>query len=238
MGVLAAFALLLGTAVPARAQIYSWRDADGRLFLSDHRPADGVAVQSYSVPNTTEIRTTRFAPAGNLGPYDDLIVEHAARNGVRADLVRAVMRVESAFDPRAVSAKGAAGLMQLMPATMRRYGVANPFDPSENIAAGVAYLRDLLDRYRNDETLALAAYNAGPDAVDRHGQTVPPYRETRQYVSTINQMAGTPSPTDLRARDHGIYKVTETVDGQEVVRYTDKRPSGGNFVIVSRWKEP
>jgi transglycosylase-like protein with SLT domain/uncharacterized protein DUF4124 len=232
----AAFLLLLAVASPARAQIYSWRDADGRLFLSDHRPPDGTAVKSYAVPNTDGVRATRFAPARSLQPYDDLIIENSQRHGVRPDLVRAVMQVESAFNPRAVSPKGAIGLMQLMPATMRQYGVANPFDPSQNVAAGVAYLRDLLDRYQNDETLALAAYNAGPTAVDRHGQAVPPYRETRQYVTKINRMAG--APPAVPPRDHGIYKVVEMVDGQEVVTYTDKRPTSGNFVVVSRWKEP
>jgi len=233
----AACTILLGSAVPARAQIYSWRDADGRLFLSDHRPAPGVAVKSYAVPATDQIRATRFAPARSVQPFDDLIVEHAQRNGVRADLVRAVMQVESAFNPRAVSPKGAIGLMQLMPATMRQYGVANPFDPSQNVAAGVAYLRDLLDRYQNDETLALAAYNAGPAAVDRHGQTVPPYRETKNYVTRINKMAGAGAPPAADTRERTIYKVTETIDGREVVLYTDKRPLDGDVIVVGRWKD-
>ena len=90
------------------------------------------------------------------------------------------------------------GLMQLMPATARQFGVRNAFNPDENVRAGVAYLRQLLDRYDNNEELALAAYNAGPGAVDRHGQTIPPYRETRDYVTRVNGIAGqTP-----RARPH------------------------------------
>jgi soluble lytic murein transglycosylase-like protein len=147
---------------------------------------------------------------------------------VRADLVRAVVQVESAFNPMARSPKGALGLMQLMPSTIRQYSVRNPFDPADNVRAGVAYLRELLDRYENNEELALAAYNAGPGAVDKHGQTVPPYRETRNYVAQINQMAARP----ITMRGTSIYKVTEVIDGREIVRYTDKKPSTGSFDVV------
>jgi len=129
-----------------------------------------------------------------------------------------VVQVESAFNPYARSAKGALGLMQLMPATMQQFGVRNAFDPAENVRAGVAYLRQLLDRYGNDEQLALAAYNAGPGAVDRHGNTVPPYRETRNYVAQINEMAG----RGARAGGTKIYRYTEIVDGREIVRYSEK----------------
>ena len=90
--------------------------------------------------------------------------------------------------------------MQLMPATVQQFGVRNPFNPVENIRAGVAYLRELLDRYENNEELALAAYNAGPGAVDKHGQTVPPYRETRNYVAQINEH-GRASRSKMRGND-------------------------------------
>jgi soluble lytic murein transglycosylase-like protein len=222
--------LCLGTAAPASAQIYSWRDANGTLVLSNHRPAEAAGVKSYSVPNAQTVRATRYATADRSRMYDDLIAEHARRNGVRSDLVRAVMQVESAFNPNARSPKGAMGLMQLMPATARQYGVSNPYNPIENVRAGVAYLRELLDRYENNEELALAAYNAGPAAVDRHGQNVPPYRETRQYVAQINQMAARP----IELRSSRIYKVTEIVDGRAVVRYTDRKPSTGSYEVVGR----
>ena len=227
----AALLAFLALAAPASAQIYSWRDASGNLVLSNHRPpAEMASVQSYAVPKAEAVRATRGVAPDRSRRFDDLIDEHARRNGVRVDLVRAVMQVESAFDPAARSPKGALGLMQLMPATMRQYGVVNPFNPAENVRAGVAYLRELLDRYENDETLALAAYNAGPAAVDRHGQQVPPYRETRNYVAQINEMAGRP----IEQRGNRIYKITETIDGRTVVRYTDQKPTTGSFVVVAR----
>jgi soluble lytic murein transglycosylase-like protein len=207
------------TAAPASAQIYSWRDANGQLVVSN-RPQPGTPVQSYLVPRAETIRTTRYVRPDRASAYDDVIVEHARLNGVRADLVRAVVQVESAFNPYAQSPKGALGLMQLMPATARELGVANPFNVVENVRGGVKYLRRLLDRYDNNEQLALAAYNAGPGAVDRYGETVPPYRETQNYVSRIKQIAG----PAVRVPGTKIYKIVEFIDGREIVKYTDKAP--------------
>jgi soluble lytic murein transglycosylase-like protein len=139
--------------------------------------------------------------------------------------------VESAYNPYARSPKGAAGLMQLMPATAQQFGVKNAFSPEENLRAGVAYLRQLLNRYENNEELALAAYNAGPGAVDKYGETVPPYRETKNYVAKIGNMTA----PRIEPRDGSrIYKVTEMVNGRPVVRYTDKRPASGSFTTVGR----
>src|SRR5262249_25005583 len=111
--------IALGTAAPAHAQIYSWRDARGTLVLSNIKPAGGIDTRTYAVPKAQAIRATRYAAVERGRPYDELISEHARSNGVRADLVRAVIQVESAFNPRARSPKGALGLMQLMPATIR-----------------------------------------------------------------------------------------------------------------------
>jgi soluble lytic murein transglycosylase-like protein len=138
---------------------------------------------------------------------------------VRPDLVRAVVQVESAYNPRATSPKGAMGLMQLMPATARQYGVRNPYNPTENVRAGVQYLRMLLDKYGNNEELALAAYNAGPGAVDKYGETIPPYRETRDYVTRVNKIAGVKKVPGSK-----IYQVTKIVDGREIVYFTDQKP--------------
>jgi soluble lytic murein transglycosylase-like protein len=215
----------VGSAAPASAQIYAWRDANGHLVLSNVRTESGApaVTKTYAVPRTETIRATRYVAADRGWQYESLISEHSRLNGVRSDLVRAVMQVESAFNPNAISPKGAMGLMQLMPATIRQYGVLNAFNPAENVRAGVAYLRDLLDRYSNNEELALAAYNAGPGAVDKHGQAVPPYRETRNYVAKINKMTGTTRQVEVRPSK--IYKVTQVIDGREVVLYTDKKPA-------------
>jgi soluble lytic murein transglycosylase-like protein len=221
-------ALLTAGAVPVCAQIYSWPDANGNLVLSN-RPRLGTApVRSYAVPKAESVRATRFVAAEPGRLYDNLIGEHARLNGVRTDLVRAVVQVESGFNPWAKSPKGALGLMQLMPATIERFGVRNPFNPAENVRAGVQYLRQLLDRYQNNEQLALAAYNAGPGAVDKHGQRVPPYRETQLYVSHISQIAERP----LELRNNQIYRITDTIDGRVVIRYTDKKPSTGSYDVV------
>jgi soluble lytic murein transglycosylase-like protein len=213
------------SAAPASAQIYTWRDANGHLVLSNVRTESGApaVAKTYAVPRAETIRATRYVAADRGWQFENLISEHSRLNGVRSDLVRAVMQVESAFNPNAISPKGAMGLMQLMPATMRQYGVRNAFNPAENVRAGVAYLRDLLDRYSNNEELALAAYNAGPGAVDKHGQAVPPYRETRNYVAKISKMTETTGRVE--PRPNKIYKVTQVIDGREVILYTDKKPS-------------
>jgi transglycosylase-like protein with SLT domain/uncharacterized protein DUF4124 len=210
-------ATVVALAMPcvAQAQIYTWRDGGGNLVLSDH-PKDGTQ-RTYAVVGTSgDIRTTRVGKRSTT--YDSIIDEHATQHGVRSDLVRAVIQAESAFNPTARSVKGAMGLMQLMPATAVAYGVTNAYDPAENIRAGVAYLRGLLDRYSQNEELALAAYNAGPTAVEKYGRTVPPYRETKNYVAKIQKNAGS-RPAPLR-----VYKVVEIKDGREVVRYTNTPP--------------
>ncbi len=122
------------------------------------------------------------APVGS--DLHQLAADAARRHGLDPDLVLAVVSVESAFRPAAVSPKGAQGLMQLMPGTARELGVADPLDPASNLDGGARYLRALIARYDGDLTKALAAYNAGPGAVDRH-RGVPPYRETRDYVKKV-----------------------------------------------------
>ena len=119
-------------------------------------------------------------------PYAEFISSAARHHGVDADLIISVITAESKFNPKAVSRKNARGLMQLLPETAFRLGVKNVFDPQENIEAGTKYLRELLNRYNNDLTLALAAYNAGPQRVELY-KSVPPYRETISYVRRVQK---------------------------------------------------
>ena len=221
--------LCLGASSPAQAQIYTWKDAKGNLVLSNQRQPGTNVVKSYAVPKADSVRVTRFVTPDRSRAYEDLILENSRLKGVRADLVRAVVQVESAFNPNARSPKGAMGLMQLMPATMKQFGVKNAYNPEENVRAGVAYLRALLDRYQNNEVLALAAYNAGPGAVDKYGEAVPPYRETQAYVTKVNQASGAPL---ARRSSSVIYKVTEMVDGRPQTRYTDQKPKIGSYEVL------
>ncbi len=131
------------------------------------------------------------------GPFGKLIREAAARNGMDEKLITQVIAAESNFKPEAVSRKQALGLMQLLPQTAVRYSVANAFDPAQNIEAGTHYLKDLLAKYRGNLTLALAAYNAGPEVVDRY-RGVPPFPETLNYIRTITAKLSADAALPLR----------------------------------------
>ncbi len=170
--------LLLSADAAVAGNIFSYVDPDGVTHFSN-------------IPNDTRYTRVEFrtpypqAPssAPSYRGYDGLILLNARANDVPPALVKAVIAAESMFDSEAVSHAGAQGLMQLMPETARALGVDDPFRPDENVRGGTEYLRAMLDRY-GDFSRALAAYNAGPTAVDRH-QGVPPYRETRDYVRRV-----------------------------------------------------
>lgn len=180
---------------PARRLV----DSDGVLHLTNV-PGDpryrGLPGASGSAAGWLRL------PARPRGGYAAEIREIASQQGISPVLVEAVVRAESGFDPRAVSAKGAEGLMQLMPRTAAALGVRDRFDPRENLQGGVRHLRYLLERYRGSVPLAVAAYNAGEQAVDAHGG-IPPFPETRQYVQRVLLAAGladAPSPADVMYR--------------------------------------
>jgi hypothetical protein len=149
---------------------------------------DPDAPKQVDVPGETDPQADRPTLEGT--PYAEFIAAASQAHGVDPLLVKALIQVESGYRPKARSPKGAVGLMQIMPATAREYKVRNPFDPKTNIEAGVKHLKALLDRFGTERTeLALAAYNAGPGAVEKFNG-IPPYRETRNYVSRILSLAG------------------------------------------------
>ena len=169
----------------ASAQIYT-RKNDKGIVEATNVPEDPKA---YHLAYPKRLGVVIHSPGFKVTPstnrmYDDLIQSAAAHHGVRPDFVRAVIQTESQFDSRAVSSVGAQGLMQLMPATARRFGVSDSFDPRQNIFGGVRYLRWLLDKFAGDMTLASAGYNAGENAVVRY-RGIPPYKETQHYVRKV-----------------------------------------------------
>lgn len=167
--------LVLGGAALGEAAIYRYVDPDGVVHFTN--VPTHVRYRLY-------IRETRMDFATYFFRYDGIIQKASAQHGVDFSLIKAVIKAESDFDRRAVSDKGARGLMQLMPQTAQLMAVTDPFDPHENIHAGVRYLKYLLASFQNNVPLALAAYNAGENAVRRYGR-IPPFEETRTFVDRV-----------------------------------------------------
>lgn len=182
---IAACLALLPLGVQA-ADIYMGTDEHGVLTFTDTPPAEG-GFEVYlsdlaSRPNEWATVDPRLLKT-NLDNYDAIILRAADLYLVQAELIKAVVLVESGMNPRATSPKGARGLMQLMPATAESLGVTDSYDPQENIFGGTRYLRKMIDRYA-DQRLALAAYNAGPGNVDKY-DGIPPFEETKYYVELV-----------------------------------------------------
>ena len=215
--VLASLTLITALASDAVASsLYRWLDADGVAHFTN-APTDARFQRIGPVSGTAQgwLRL----PTG--GRFSEEIRAAAARHGVAPDLVEAVIRVESAFNPRAVSNKGAQGLMQLMPRTASSLGVRDAFDPRENIEGGVRHLRYLLDKYPGNLPLALAAYNAGEKAVDNH-RGIPPYAETQQYVQKVLGSGGVADGNAVRS---AVYRYTER-DGTVTITNIPRGRSG------------
>jgi soluble lytic murein transglycosylase-like protein len=171
----------------AHADVYSFTDEHGVSHFSNV-PSDSRYQLLLATPaeQTTPVAKVPAVDwLARSAQYDGVIKGAAKAATIQAALLRAVIVVESGFNPRAVSKKGAIGLMQLLPATARRYGVKNIYDPEQNVRAGARYLSDLLARFDSNVELALAAYNAGEEAVERYGRRIPPYRETLSYVPNV-----------------------------------------------------
>jgi hypothetical protein len=170
---------LLAAAGAVSADVHLVRQSNGSALIFNDKVGSGWRVNG-AVPSDAYLVERRSMPS----PYDAAIASEARSAGVDAALVKSVMLVESNFNPRAVSRKGARGLMQLMPDTARRFGVTDRFDAAQSLRAGVRYLAALLGQFKGDVALALAGYNAGENAVAKHAG-VPPYPETQEYIRRV-----------------------------------------------------
>ncbi len=174
---------------PSWADIYKYEDKDGVVHFTNvpiTATYRKVALPTYSTPVTPIKPPCSLMKPGAKGStsYERRIQSTCLAYGLDHKLVKAVIQAESGFNPAALSPKGAIGLMQLMPETSKLMGVEDPFDPNQNIEGGVRYLRNMLDRFQNNLVLALAAYNAGPKAVERYNG-IPPYDETLVYIQRV-----------------------------------------------------
>jgi soluble lytic murein transglycosylase-like protein len=178
-----------GIATTAHANIYSFTDDKGVVHFSNMPHLDKRYRLVYRIPTDAALRPNAWSPKGprtvDIEKYVPIINSAAKAYGLDPKLVHAVIRAESGYNPNALSPKGAVGMMQLIPATAQRFGVRNSSDPTENIHGGSRYLSELLKMFNGNTELALAAYNAGENAVIRAGNRIPPYAETMAYVPKV-----------------------------------------------------
>lgn len=177
--------LCCGACLAAESPIYALTEIDGTVVLSNVPVDDRYTLLVGDRPSAAPAGATAASSAVRRNLYSSLIDRIAGRYGLESELLHAVIAVESGYDAGARSRKGAGGLMQLMPGTAKRYGVADAFDPEQNIDGGARYLRDLIRMFKGDLSLVLAAYNAGENAVARNRNRIPEYRETLQYVPKV-----------------------------------------------------
>ena len=178
----------------ALAEIYRYVDSNGTVHLTDRPPHDGYQLIQINRKKTLMSRINFRDKEANRKRFSGKIAEVANQFQVPEALLHAVITIESVYDPNAISRAGAVGLMQLMPATARRYGVYNRRNPAANLTGGTRYLKDLLIRFDNNIELALAGYNAGETAVEKYGNQIPPYDETQEYVRKVLKLYSQLSP--------------------------------------------
>lgn len=177
--------LMILVVSPTCADIYRYEDDDGIVHFTDAPTDRRFKVFMRDLKKDKQLRTRlQLSSSVNPAEYDHIISTCASKYGVNQSLIKAVIQAESGYNPNAISRKGASGLMQLMPGTARSLNVSNSFDPKDNVEGGVKYLRFLLDTFRGDVSLAVAAYNAGLNKVAKYGG-IPPYNETRTYVNRV-----------------------------------------------------
>jgi len=219
---IAALAIILCANSQARAGAYIYEESDGKIVLTD-RPRNGKLLASISpetkmAGNSKKTAKSRASSKSNtrfFTRYNSIIKKAASKYKLDHKLVSAVIQVESQFDPMAVSRSGAKGLMQLMPSTARQLGVIDSHDPSQNIEGGTKYLRYLIERFKGDVTLALAAYNSGPLNVEKYGK-IPPFRETKRYIKKI----------------YGIYKGNRKINLSDTKGLTIRRVTMDDGSVV------
>jgi soluble lytic murein transglycosylase-like protein len=169
----------------AQAEIYKYRGPDGTVHFTDRPMAGKYRLEWRSGKNKSKGGYSLAKMEENKAKFSPLIETIAKDLRLHPGLIHAMVRVESAYNPQAVSRRGAQGLMQLMPETAARYGVGDSYDPKQNLEGGARYLKDLLKEFEFDIRLALAAYNAGENAVKKYGNQIPPFAETQEYVDKV-----------------------------------------------------
>lgn len=162
------------------AEIYSYVDENGVLHFSN---APTSSRYRYAGPEISRHASIYYS-GDRINAYDDIIREASFHHGMQFELIKAMIHAESNFNPSAISPSGAIGLMQIMPDNLNAFGIRDPFDPRENVMGGTRYLKELMEKYNRDLSLTLAAYNAGPGAVDKY-KDIPPYPETETYVEKV-----------------------------------------------------
>jgi soluble lytic murein transglycosylase-like protein len=215
-------AAAISAATPAAAQVYKRTARDGTTYFTNIQPNPSLQRVALTQPASYE---TPREPA-DYGTYSKEIAEAAALYAVPERLIRAVIRAESGFDPRAVSPRGACGLMQLMPETAAILGVRDLFNPRQNIQAGARHLRAMMERFRNDLPMALAAYNAGERPVASY-RGIPPYPETREYVARVLRYYGAPPAWELEGSG-----IQQLVQRDCTVVYTNVVPRRVSAAVV------
>jgi len=183
----AGIVLAASTASVQATSFYAGVSADGRLVVAE-QPMRGL--QAFHLPPRRAAQGGAQGTGADASRWHPLLRQVAEEVGIEAALLQAVVGQESGFNPLAISPAGAAGLMQLMPATARRFGVRDRFDPAQNLRGGARYLAWLLQHFDQDLDLALAGYNAGEGSVRRHGNRIPPFAETQAYVRAVRQRYG------------------------------------------------